>query len=84
MRIAVGDLLGERGRGAEGRDDLDASGLLILRGECGEDRLKVCGGGNVEFFGGLRMYGGRHCEYHDKKLGAEGRHSAGRERFTVP
>jgi len=67
LGIAVGNLLGEGCRGAEGRNDLDACGLLVLGCEGGKDGLKVCGGGDVELFGGLRNRGERSCENRDKK-----------------
>ncbi len=57
LGIAVGNLLREGCRGAEGRDDLDACGLFVLGGEGGEDGLKIGGGGDVELFGGLRIRG---------------------------
>ena len=57
LRIAVGDLLGESGGRAEGGDDLDAGGLLVLRCESRKNWLEIRGGGDVELFGGLRMRG---------------------------
>jgi len=66
LGVAAGDLLGEGRGGAEGSDDLDASGLLILGGERGKYRLKIGRSGDVKIFGGLRMRGWRPCEYPDK------------------
>ncbi len=58
LGVAVGDLLGKGGGGAEGGDDFDAGGHLVLGCEGGEDGLEVGGGGDVEFSGCLRVRGG--------------------------
>ena len=84
LGVAVGDLLGKSGGGAEGCDDLDAGSLLILCCEGRQDWLQIRSGGDVELFGRLRMRGVRRYEYRDKKEGGESGHSAGRERFTIP
>jgi hypothetical protein len=51
LRRAVGELLGERGGGAEGGDELDAGGVLVGGGEGGDDGLEVGGAGELELFG---------------------------------
>ncbi len=54
LRVAVEQLLGEGGGGAEGGDDLDAGGLLVGGCQCGQNGLEIGGGSDVEFFGSLR------------------------------
>ena len=67
LRIAVAELLGEGGGGAEGGDDLDAGGVLVCCRERGEDRLEVGCGGYVEFLWSLRVkgYGTGAKEHHE-------------------
>lgn len=60
---AVGELLGERGGGAEGGDEMDAGGALVLGGERGHDGLEIGGAGDLELFGlGAEWKGGSYEE----------------------
>ena len=81
--VAVGELLGERGGGAEGGDDLDAGGVLVGGCEGGDDGLEIGGGGDVKLFGRLRRSGGGASEY---ARGQERREQASTQArsFTVP
>ena len=51
LRGAVGELLRERGRGAEGTDKVDAGGALVSGSERGHYGLEVGGAGDLELFG---------------------------------
>ena len=48
LRGAVGELLRERGGGAEGGDEVDASGTLVSGGERGHYGLQVGGAGKLK------------------------------------
>ncbi len=51
LRVAVLELLGEGGGGAEAGDDVDAGELFVVCGEGGQDGSEVGCGGDVEGFG---------------------------------
>ena len=70
LRSAVGELLRERGRGAEGGDEVDAGGVLVLGGERGHDGLEIGGAGELELLFARGGWGSKDGEGEEGEQGS--------------